>query len=222
MCCTDKNISYEQITSAVPLYGTIFRFRPLLLPQCLPQFPAVLLGMLVSTIPVSIIGTRFAMSVEPFWKPIQYSEWKVIGYRLLIIGCSVPIVGMLCGATISGIVVAINYTLKEMQCVIFVIWSVCNLTTIRLRTEKIATKSRSILHLVQLVSKPPNLLLLRLFGWHWPLQSTVWGIWPFFNTVVNFDHDIRLASSALLPYPGWWRVPYLVVLRCSKLQNCRW
>ena len=30
--------------------------------------------MLGSTIPVSIIGIRFAMSVDPFWKPEQYSE----------------------------------------------------------------------------------------------------------------------------------------------------
>lgn len=37
------------------------------------QFPSVLLGMLGSTIPVSLIGIRFAMGVEPFWKPNQYS-----------------------------------------------------------------------------------------------------------------------------------------------------
>jgi len=30
--------------------------------------------MLGSTIPVSIIGTKFAMSVTPFWTPIQYSS----------------------------------------------------------------------------------------------------------------------------------------------------
>ncbi|KAH9846642.1 UPF0014-domain-containing protein [Lenzites betulinus] len=62
------------------------------------MFPSVLLGMLGSTIPVSIIGTRFAMDVEPFWKPEQY----------------IPIVGMLCGATISGIVVSVTYVLKEI------------------------------------------------------------------------------------------------------------
>ncbi|KAJ3516571.1 hypothetical protein NLJ89_g1037 [Agrocybe chaxingu] len=55
--------------------------------------------MLGSTIPISILGAKYAMSVEPFWTPIQY----------------IPIVGMLCGATISGIVVAVNYILKELQ-----------------------------------------------------------------------------------------------------------
>ncbi|KDR68579.1 hypothetical protein GALMADRAFT_231226 [Galerina marginata CBS 339.88] len=63
------------------------------------MFPAVLVAMLGSTIPISILGARFAMSVEPFWTPIQY----------------IPIVGMLCGATISGIVVAVSYILKELQ-----------------------------------------------------------------------------------------------------------
>ncbi|GJE95251.1 ABC transporter permease [Phanerochaete sordida] len=62
------------------------------------MFPSVLFAMLFSTIPVSIIGIRFAMSVDPFWKPEQY----------------IPVVGMLCGATISGIVVACNYVLKEL------------------------------------------------------------------------------------------------------------
>jgi len=55
--------------------------------------------MLVSTIPISIVGTRFAMSVEPFWTPAQY----------------IPIVGMLCGSTISGIVVSVNYVLRELH-----------------------------------------------------------------------------------------------------------
>ncbi|KAI0080927.1 UPF0014-domain-containing protein [Panus rudis PR-1116 ss-1] len=62
------------------------------------MFPTVLAGLLGSTIPVSIIGIRFAMSAEPFWKPEQY----------------IPVVGMLCGATISGIVISINYVLKEL------------------------------------------------------------------------------------------------------------
>jgi len=63
------------------------------------MFGSVLLGMLGSTIPVSIIGARFAMSVQPFWTPEQY----------------IPIVGMLCGSTISGIVVAVSYVLKEIH-----------------------------------------------------------------------------------------------------------
>ncbi|PPQ66903.1 hypothetical protein CVT24_008518 [Panaeolus cyanescens] len=63
------------------------------------MFPAVLIAMLGSTIPISILGAKFAMSVQPFWTPIQY----------------IPIVGMLCGATISGIVVAVGHILKEFQ-----------------------------------------------------------------------------------------------------------
>ncbi|KAH9945127.1 UPF0014-domain-containing protein [Epithele typhae] len=62
------------------------------------MFPTVLIGMLGSTLPVSIIGIRFAMAVEPFWKPEQY----------------IPVVGMLCGGTISAIVVSITYVLKEI------------------------------------------------------------------------------------------------------------
>ncbi|KIJ67119.1 hypothetical protein HYDPIDRAFT_109132 [Hydnomerulius pinastri MD-312] len=62
------------------------------------MFPSVLLSMLGSTIPVSIIGARYAMAVDPFWKPEQY----------------IPIVGMLCGNTVSGVVVAVAYVLKEM------------------------------------------------------------------------------------------------------------
>jgi hypothetical protein len=38
------------------------------------QFPSVLFSMLGSTIPVSIIGARFAMSVEPFWTPERYGK----------------------------------------------------------------------------------------------------------------------------------------------------
>lgn len=62
------------------------------------MFSAVLFGMLCSTIPVSVIGIRFAMAIEPFWKPEQY----------------IPIVGMLCGGTISGIVVSVSYVLQEI------------------------------------------------------------------------------------------------------------
>ncbi|KAL5525567.1 hypothetical protein ACEPAG_6903 [Sanghuangporus baumii] len=61
-------------------------------------FPIVLGSMLCSTIPVSILGAKFAISIEPFWKPDQY----------------IPIVAMLCGATISGVVITLNFVLKEI------------------------------------------------------------------------------------------------------------
>ncbi|KAF8805429.1 hypothetical protein BYT27DRAFT_7169557 [Phlegmacium glaucopus] len=63
------------------------------------MFPAVLIAMLGSTIPIAMLGTKFAMSVNPFWTPIHF----------------IPIVGMLCGASVSGIVVANTYILREFQ-----------------------------------------------------------------------------------------------------------
>ncbi|KAL0574427.1 hypothetical protein V5O48_007530 [Marasmius crinis-equi] len=63
------------------------------------MFPSVLLSMLCSTIPISIIATRFAMSNQRFWAPSLY----------------IPVVGMLCGNTINGVVVSVNYVLKEVQ-----------------------------------------------------------------------------------------------------------
>ncbi|KAG9314935.1 hypothetical protein JVU11DRAFT_4043 [Chiua virens] len=62
------------------------------------MFSSVLVSMLGSTVPVSIIGARYAMSVDPFWTPAQY----------------IPMMGMLCGNTVSGIVVAVAYVLKEL------------------------------------------------------------------------------------------------------------
>ena len=38
------------------------------------KFPIVLVAMLGSTLPISIIGTKFAMSVTPFWAPTQFSK----------------------------------------------------------------------------------------------------------------------------------------------------
>ncbi|KAF8554434.1 hypothetical protein OG21DRAFT_1060377 [Imleria badia] len=62
------------------------------------MFSSVLMSMLGSTIPVSIIGARYAMAVDPFWTPEQY----------------IPMVGMLCGNTVSGVVVAVAFVLKEI------------------------------------------------------------------------------------------------------------
>ncbi|EJD49554.1 hypothetical protein AURDEDRAFT_112427 [Auricularia subglabra TFB-10046 SS5] len=63
------------------------------------MFPATLASLACSTVPISILGTRFAMSVEPFWKPAQY----------------IPILGMLSGSAISGVVVAVSFVLRELQ-----------------------------------------------------------------------------------------------------------
>ncbi|KAF9519691.1 hypothetical protein BS47DRAFT_1374998 [Hydnum rufescens UP504] len=61
--------------------------------------PAVFASMVVSTVPVAVLGTRFAMGISPFWIPEQF----------------IPIFGMLCGSTISGIVVATGFVLRELQ-----------------------------------------------------------------------------------------------------------
>ncbi|KAK4684718.1 UDP-glucose/iron transport system permease protein, partial [Tremellales sp. Uapishka_1] len=61
------------------------------------MFPFILLSMMSATIPISIIGTRFAMSQIPFWQPDQY----------------VPIIGMILGNAISAIGVGMNSVQKE-------------------------------------------------------------------------------------------------------------
>ncbi|KAI0248908.1 UPF0014-domain-containing protein [Lactifluus subvellereus] len=67
--------------------------------RCRHMFPAVLAAMLVSTIPTSILGARFAMGIVPFWRPEQY----------------IPVVGMLCGNAISGVSVTLGYVLRELD-----------------------------------------------------------------------------------------------------------
>ncbi|KAI0306206.1 hypothetical protein B0F90DRAFT_1697057 [Multifurca ochricompacta] len=67
--------------------------------KCRHMFSAVLVAMLAGTIPISILGARFAMDVVPFWTPEQY----------------IPVVGMLCGNAIVGVSVALSYILKELD-----------------------------------------------------------------------------------------------------------
>jgi len=40
--------------------------------------PVVFLAIFVSTIPVSVIGTRFAIGQKPFWVPDQYSACLLV------------------------------------------------------------------------------------------------------------------------------------------------
>lgn len=86
------------------------------------KFPAVLIAMLGSTIPISIIGTKFAMSVTPFWAPIRFGKdddvlagSSTFHLKLTPSFFKVPVVGMLCGQSVSGIVVAVSYVLREFQ-----------------------------------------------------------------------------------------------------------
>ncbi|EIW80420.1 hypothetical protein CONPUDRAFT_57521 [Coniophora puteana RWD-64-598 SS2] len=62
------------------------------------MFISVLMSMLCSTIPISIVGSRWAMSTQPFWKPDQY----------------ILIVGMLAGNAISGVVIAVSSVLQQL------------------------------------------------------------------------------------------------------------
>ncbi|ORY25362.1 hypothetical protein BCR39DRAFT_544483 [Naematelia encephala] len=61
------------------------------------MFPMILLSMLCGTVPISILGTNFAMSQHPFWQPDQY----------------IPIIGMILGNAISAIGIAMNSVQKE-------------------------------------------------------------------------------------------------------------
>lgn len=46
------------------------------IPSIFLKFPIVLVALLASTIPVSILGTQFAMLVLPFWTPEQFSQYR--------------------------------------------------------------------------------------------------------------------------------------------------
>ncbi|KGB80142.1 hypothetical protein I307_03287 [Cryptococcus deuterogattii 99/473] len=61
------------------------------------MFPLILLAMMSGTVPVSILGTNFAMAQHPFWKPDQF----------------IPIIGMILGNAISAVGLAVNNVHKE-------------------------------------------------------------------------------------------------------------
>jgi len=67
--------------------------------RCQHMFTFVLVAMLVSNIPVAILGVHFAMSVVPFWTAEQF----------------IPVMGMLCGNAITGISVSLVYILRELD-----------------------------------------------------------------------------------------------------------
>lgn len=47
------------------------------------MFPLILAAMMSGTVPVSILGTNFAMAQHPFWKPDQYSTC-ILSIHLLL------------------------------------------------------------------------------------------------------------------------------------------
>jgi uncharacterized protein (TIGR00245 family) len=63
------------------------------------MIPTIFIAMSCSSIPVSILGSRFGMGYEPFWQPAQF----------------IPTLGMLCGNTISSMTVSITSVLKELE-----------------------------------------------------------------------------------------------------------
>lgn len=93
------------------------------------QFPLVLTSLLAGTVPISILGTNFAMGVRPFWLPDQYSERtsgppapslqlpasRPPGPSPRLPSCSrvVPILGMILGNAISAIGVGVNTVSRE-------------------------------------------------------------------------------------------------------------
>jgi len=90
---TEAGCSGQQVTAKISVHGALlFLFFCSSLTEM--QFPAVLIAMLGSTIPISILGAKFAMSVEPFWTPIQYSASSDVSHlfaglhtRLKLIMC---------------------------------------------------------------------------------------------------------------------------------------
>jgi ABC-type iron transport system FetAB permease component len=68
----------------------------------------VLASLLFGTVPISILGTNFAMSQRPFWQPDQYSQSS-----FLFALTAVPIIGMILGNAISAVGVGVNTVSKE-------------------------------------------------------------------------------------------------------------
>lgn len=132
--------------------------------------------MLGSTIPIAIIGTRFAMSVEPFWTPIQFSA-------------SVPItrsfINLLLGihrSTYRWNALRSNYLRHDcgtelysqrVSVRLFVLTYSCFM--ISTHSETIEIKSRFISPLALLVLRHAGPSPFKPSNWPWLHQSTAWG-----------------------------------------------
>jgi hypothetical protein len=92
------------------------------------MFPLVLCSMLVGTVPISILGSEFAMAQRPFWQPDQYgascSRSRPSCLRRVRrrrrhwhsdANGAVPILGMILGNAISAIGVGINTVSRELS-----------------------------------------------------------------------------------------------------------
>ncbi|KAF8496773.1 hypothetical protein F5888DRAFT_1634801 [Russula emetica] len=87
--------SVEILLNALGAYEIVIKAER----RCQWMFMVVFTTMLVSTIPVSILGARFAMDIDPFRSPEQY----------------LPVMSMLCENAISGISVSLGYVLNELD-----------------------------------------------------------------------------------------------------------
>lgn len=102
MACCASSFIFEVFTDAVIII----------------KFYSSFIAMFCAIVPVSIIGTRFAMSIIPFWTPEHFSKSSAFLTNLWSSDkVLVPVVGMLSGNSISSIVVSIDYVLKEFVCV---------------------------------------------------------------------------------------------------------
>lgn len=95
------------------------------------MFPLVLCSMLVGTVPISILGSEFAMAQRPFWQPDQYGASCSRAPSACLrrvrrvrrrrrhwhsdANGSVPILGMILGNAISAIGVGINTVSRELS-----------------------------------------------------------------------------------------------------------
>lgn len=96
---TDSPWAVAGITCLLILLGTVEVVINKSKRRFTHMFPTVLVSMMSSAIPVSILGTRFAMGYTPWWQPAAY----------------IPVVGMLCGNTISAIVVSTTSVLRDIK-----------------------------------------------------------------------------------------------------------
>ncbi|CCA73581.1 hypothetical protein PIIN_07533 [Serendipita indica DSM 11827] len=96
---TDSPWAVAGITCLLILLGTVEVVINKSKRRFTHMFPTVLVSMMSSAIPVSILGTRFAMGYTPWWQPAAY----------------IPVVGMLCGNTISAIVVSTTSVLRDIN-----------------------------------------------------------------------------------------------------------
>lgn len=144
------------------------------------MFPAVFGSMLLSTIPVSIIGSRYAMAVQPFWHASRYSKCIWIHHKY------VPVVLFMTDNSpnswdvgwIHNSCCYNNHSIcpsTSLVSAIRAIYFVVHPSYMHAALVSIMKKQNGCLPLEHLDSKHVARLLSN--HWDWPsfLQSTIWG-----------------------------------------------